>query len=127
MEALEETVRQFWRHFDAAEFERAGALLHTNFTALMPNTRERYPDSASFIAFNRAYPGRWYMEIERLQVIGDEVVSVVRVFDRPRTASFHAITFFKVEDGLIVQLTEYWSEDMEPPEWRKSLGISQDV
>lgn len=90
----------------------------------MPNTQEHYPDAQAFIAFNRAYPGRWRISIVEMRESGSEVISVVRVFDPEETASFHAISFFGFQDGLIISLKEYWSEDVEVPEWRKNMGIS---
>lgn len=126
MELQEATIRQFWKCFDAAEFDAVRALMHPQFTAWMPNTRERYPDAESFIAFNKAYPGRWHVALEQLRVVAEEVITVVRVYNPEMTASFHAISFFYMEDGLIKQLTEYWSEDLEPPDWRKSLNIVQE-
>lgn len=123
-QVMEAVIRQFWAHFDAAEFESVLPLMHPNFKALMPNTQEQYPDAQSFIAFNRAYPGRWRIHVAELRTVAHEVISVVRVFDPEGTASFHAISFFGFQDGLIVSLKEYWSEDLEVPEWRKNMGIS---
>ncbi len=121
---MEKVIRQFWAHFDAAEFEAVLPLMHPDFKAWMPNTHEHYPDAQSFVAFNRAYPGQWRISVQDIRELEHEVISVVRVFDPEDTVSFHAISFFGFQEGLIVSLKEYWSEDVEVPEWRKNMGIS---
>ena len=41
--------------------------------------------------------------------------------------SFHVVSFIRLENGLIKELTEYWSDDGEAPEWRKEMKIGKPI
>jgi hypothetical protein len=32
--------------------------------------------------------------------------------------SFYAVTFFRLQNGKIYEIVEYWGENGTPPEWR---------
>jgi len=51
------------------------------------------------------------------------MISVVKVFLKDQSASFHAVSFCKLENGLIAEMDEYWADDGAPPEWRQKLGF----
>lgn len=78
-----------------------------------------------FIRANCEYPGEWDGNIERTERSGDLLVTAVHVFPKDRSASFHVVSFFRLEDGKIAALDEYWGDGGEPPAWRKNLGIGR--
>lgn len=118
----EKTVKRFWELFDAAEFEEAGNLISPMAAIRWWNTREEF-NKENFIEANSKYPGRWNISIERFESFNDLVITVVNVVGKD--ISFYATSFFKLEEGLIVKIDEYWGENSEPPEWRVKLSFSQ--
>ncbi|HOI44450.1 MAG TPA: nuclear transport factor 2 family protein, partial [Candidatus Aminicenantes bacterium] len=120
MATNEETVREFWRLFDEADYDKAGKLMKADAVVWWPNTREVFRGAAAFMSVNRNYPGRWRASVERVIALGDEVISVTRVESEDTAESFYATSFIRLEDGLIREITEYWGDDSEPPAWRSS-------
>ena len=82
---------------------------------------------AEFVRVNCDYPGEWDGEVERSESRGGEALSVVRVFPREGSASFHVVSFFTLEGGRIASLDEYWADDAPPPEWRRSMGVGAPI
>lgn len=115
-------IHAFW---DAVLRQDAAAL--RGF--FMPGAKVRWHCSnecftaEEYICANCEYPGEWGSEPERCQQTGDGWLTVMRVFLKDGSASFHAVSFFTVENGLIAALDEYWSDDGPPPEWRRRLGL----
>ena len=54
-----------------------------------------------FIRANCEYPGEWDGKIERTERSGDLLVTAVNVYPKDRSASFHVVSFFRLEDGTI--------------------------
>ena len=42
-----------------------------------------------------------------------------------KTSSFYATSFFIIKDNLINEITEYWGDNGEPPEWRLNESLSE--
>jgi hypothetical protein len=38
---------------------------------------------------------------------------------------FRSVSFFKLTEGLISELSEYWAEVTAPPEWRVKSGLTR--
>lgn len=76
-----------------------------------------------YIRANCEYPGQWAGEVERTEPVPGGLVTAVRVYLRDGSASFHATSFFRLENGLITALDEYWADDGPAPEWRRQLGL----
>ena len=114
-------VKKFWELFDAAEFKEAGNLINPIAKIRWWNTREEF-NKENFIEANSNYPGRWNISIERLESFNDLVITVVKVVENE--ISFYATSFFKLEEGRIVRIDEYWGENSEPPEWRMKRSLS---
>jgi hypothetical protein len=116
-------VTALWDAFDRAAFEEALPLLHPRFRAEWPGTRERFTSPGTFVAANRAYPGRWRIRVERLERLGEGAVSVVEVTSAEEPGPrFYAVSFFEAEDGLLSRLVEYWGDCGEPPAWRHAFA-----
>ena len=80
-----------------------------------------------FIRANCEYPGEWDGVVERAEQYGDRLVTVVNVFPKDRSASFHVVSFIKLKDDKIITVDEYWADDGEAPAWRKRMGIGKPI
>ena len=80
-----------------------------------------------FIRANCEYPGEWDGTVERVEKYGDQLVTVVNVYPRDRSASFHAISFIRLAEDRIAAVDEYWADDGEAPAWRKQMGIGKPI
>ncbi len=89
-------------------------------------TNERFT-AEEFIRANCAYPGEWDGEIKRVEKAGEVIVAVVRVFPKDCSASFHVVSFMRMEGEKIAALDEYWADDGPPPKWRQEMGIGRPI
>lgn len=83
-----------------------------------PNTGELFENTEVFIWMNEVYPGRWRASVERLERCANLVITAVRVSSAETAESFYAVTFFRLQNGKISEIVEYWGENGAPPEWR---------
>ncbi|MBN2878784.1 MAG: nuclear transport factor 2 family protein [Clostridia bacterium] len=119
-----EIVKKFWEYIDKAEFDKLRVVMEDNANVILPNTREIFRGCENYIEFNRDYPGRWHAEIEKIAACDNFAVSAVKVFN-DEGISLYVTSFFKVSDGKIDEITEYWGENGEVPEWRIEKGYSE--
>ena len=66
-------------------------------------------------------PGRRKVVIERMQRVGEHLVTVVHLW--MEGTSYYVTSFFQMHRGRIVQLDEYWGENVEAPQWRTEAQI----
>ena len=113
-----QVVQDFWAAMQTNDFQRAGELLHDDYSLEWPQSGERIRGRANFVAVNENYPahGRWEFTVNRIFAEGDEVVSDVGVTDGVVNA--RVITFSTVRDGRILHQTEFWPDPFEPAAWR---------
>ena len=117
-DASTRVVRDLWDRFEGREWDRAAELLHPDFVADWPHTRERIRGRENFILVNRHYPEPWKIEVVRIFGTGNLVVSELAV-RQPAGTSF-CCSVAEVRDGRIMRATEYWADDdHEAPEWRR--------
>lgn len=76
-----------------------------------------------YLRANCDYPGQWDGEVERVEAVGDMVITVTHVFLKDRSASFHVVSFLAMENGKIQAMDEYWADDGDAPQWRREMGI----
>ena len=80
-----------------------------------------------FVRANCEYPGEWDGMVERAEQQGNQLVTVVNVYPRDRSASFHVISFIGLKEDRIITVDEYWADDGEAPAWRKQMGIGKPI
>ncbi len=116
-----EVVRQFWRLMGTNDFASVASVLAPDFVLEWPQSSERIRGAARFVQMNAEYPahGAWRFEIHRLFGDAEQVVSEVSGTDGVQSA--RPISFFRVQDGLIVRLEEFWPEPFEAAENRKHM------
>ena len=80
-----------------------------------------------YIKANCEYPGNWNGEIERIEENEDIIILACRVFSTDNSEPFHVVSFIHLEDNLIIDMDEYWSDDGLAPEWRRKMKIEKRI
>ena len=113
---------------DVAAQNRTNLKAHFSADAVINwhNTNESFSVEEYIIA-NCEYPGEWYGNVERVETIDDLVISVARIWARDNSNSFHVVSFFKIKDGKIISLDEYWGDDGTAPQWRLGKKIGKPI
>jgi hypothetical protein len=114
------SAEAYWDAVLSQDAGRLRAVLAPEAEIRWPCTGERFT-AEQFVAVNCAYPGAWEGEIERKEEKGDLVVCAARIRSKDDGASFHAVSFLRHDGEKIVSLEEYWSDDGEPPQWRRNM------
>ena len=122
----QKSVLALWDAVDRQDWEKIGDYFCDDATIFWHNTNERFSVS-EFIVVNRSYPGDWRIKVERIEQVGNLVISVVKVWLLNGDQSFHAISFFEFEGERIKLLNEYWGDDGEPPQWRINKKIGRKI
>ena len=119
-------VIEFWKSIVKQNPDEIRRYFKETATIRWHNTNEEFTLD-EFIRANCEYPGEWDGEIERIEEIGDLIITVTRVFSTDNSVSVHATSFLRIEDGKIVSMDEYWSDDGEAPEWRLNMKIGKRI
>ena len=90
------------------------------------NTNEQF-SAEEYIRANCEYPGDWCGEVERVELLGNLVITVTRIWPSDNSASFHVTSFFELSDDKIISLDEYWGDDGAVPQWRLDKNIGKPI
>lgn len=115
-------IQDYW---DAVLRQDAQALrhyFHPEALVRWHNTREQFTVE-EFIHANCAYPGDWDGIVKRVENTEGQLITVTQVYTRDRTLSFHVVSFFQIENDLIMAIDEYWGDDGDAPQWRQEMRI----
>lgn len=110
-------VEQFWHHISMQDWDKAKFFLHTNFTALWPQSKERISSAENYININRNYPGNHKVQLLHIFPFQNKTYTTVWITADTGQNTF-ANSIFQMEDGKIIHLEEYWAEPYPAPEWR---------
>jgi ketosteroid isomerase-like protein len=114
---IEDVVNRFWAAFERRDWAGARRLLADDAVLDWPVTGERIEGADGIIHVNAIYPEGWTIHPQRtVALTAEQVYSVVKV-DHPPGA-FYAVSFFRLHEGRIRAVEEYWSTVEEPPAWR---------
>lgn len=119
-------IEQFWKDILAQNRDALGGYFCHDAVIRLHCTNEQFT-AYEFIEANCDYPGEWDGRIERKIVCGDQIITVVHVFPKDQSTSFHVISFFELKERMILTLDEYWADDGEAPDWRKQMGIGSPI
>ncbi len=122
---MKNIVISFWECINNAEFDNLNELMSDEACIYLPNTREVFKGKDRYINFNKRYPDRWYVDLENMFVCEDTVISCAKIFNENKTISLYVNSFFNIKDELIVEITEYWGENGQPPQWRINENLSE--
>lgn len=111
-------MRRFARTIDAHEWDGLAALLHADFVCRLVHTGETFGRD-DWVRFNASYPGFQHLELLDSVASGDRAVGRSHVTGESDgvTQQFEVASFITERDGLIIELTEVWTDvDETPPE-----------
>jgi ribosomal protein S18 acetylase RimI-like enzyme len=113
-------VRSLWRAVQARDWPAARALLDDRLHITWWTSGERFESADAFVEANVRYPEGWTIHLLELGHLQDgRVLSLVRVDHPPRR--FFATSIFRVDDGRITGIDEYWAGVEPPPAWRDAI------
>jgi hypothetical protein len=118
-------IKAFWECINNADFDGLSKQMSDNAHIWLPNTKEVFKGKNKYIEFNKRYPGRWYVDLEKIYECGETIISVARIYTDENTLGLYVTSFFKLKDNLIEEITEYYSENDEPPKWRVEEGLAE--
>lgn len=119
-------IHRYWRAALAQRAPEMAAFFHEDAVIRWHNTNELFT-VPEFIQANCQYPGQWAGEVERVEELGDPVITAAHVWSADRTVSCHATSFFRLQSGKIIALDEYWGDDGPPPQWRLDMGVGAPI
>jgi ketosteroid isomerase-like protein len=112
-------VRDLWDRFERRDWIGARRLLADGAVMRWICTGELFRGGDAIIAVNAAYPEGWSIQpIECTAMEDGRVLSLVRVEHPPHR--FFATSLVRIEDGVIVEIEEYWATAEPPPAWRQA-------
>lgn len=120
-------VEKYWELMATNNFRSVGSLLSDEFVLFWPMSNECIRGRNNLARMNEEYPahGRWQFTVNTIIGNDNEAVSDVWVTDGVQRA--RVISFFKVRNGAITEMTEFWPQEYQPPENRKHLTEPIDV
>lgn len=119
-------VKGFWRAVLEQDAPAIRGYFHENACINWHCTNECFTVE-EFIRANCEYPGEWDGEVERVEVMGDLIVTATRVYTRDKTAFFHAVSFIRVREDKILSMDEYWGDDGPAPQWRQEKKTGEAI
>ena len=110
-------VCRFWAAPQARDWPKARSLLYDDVQTVWWTSGERIRDADALIDVNARDPEGWTMRLLEVEYLQDgRVMSLARVDHPPN--QFFATSFFRVDDGPIAGVDEYWATVEAPPAWR---------
>lgn len=119
-------IQAFYRAVLAQDAETLRSFFQPDAWVEWPCTNEHFTVE-EYIRANCEYPGDWDGVVECALQSGNELAVAANVYPKDRSASFHAVAFISLRDGLIASMTEYWGDDGPPPAWRKEMQIGTPI
>ena len=118
-------IHEFWRAVLIQDEKEIRKYFHEDAYIDWHCTNEHFNLDEDIIA-NCEYPGEWDGVVERIEETDDLIITVVNVYPKDKSISFHVTSFIKIVNEKIISLQEYWAEDGEAPQWRldKQIGTS---
>lgn len=115
MTTAEELLRQLSDRIDACAWDTLAELLHPDFVCRYVHTGEVL-DGPEWVRLNAEYPGFGRLELLDVVAAADRAVGRCRITGGSEGADqeFGVASFITERDGLIVELTEVWTDVGEP-------------
>ena len=119
-------IQVYWDAVLRQDAQAMRRFFHPEALVRWHNTKEQFTVE-EFIQDNCAYPGDWEGSINRIENIGSLIVTVTQAYTRDRSISFHVVSFFQMENSLIMAIDEYWGDDGDAPQWRQEMHIGSRI
>lgn len=119
-------IKEFWNAVLKQDAEKLKTFFKETAYINWHCTNEHFTVD-EFIRANCEYPGDWDGTIERIEKMGDLIITVVNVFTVDKKLSFHVVSFIEIEDEKIIAINEYWGDDGVAPQWRLDKKIGSGI
>ena len=119
-------IQAYWDAVLRQDAQAMRRFFHPEALVRWHNTKEQFTVE-EFIHANCAYPGDWEGTIKRIENIGSLLVTVTQAYTCDRSLSFHVVSFFQMENSLIMAIDEYWGDDGDAPQWRQEMHIGSRI
>ena len=113
------SVIEFWKLFSEQKWNESKKLLHSDFSAYWPQTKEKFSGIENYVGMNAEYPGHSVFEIMHVVQKNDVVVSTTSIKAEDTGQTAIVTSYFEFLDGLIYKATEYWADYYDAPDSRK--------
>ncbi|MCY1713779.1 nuclear transport factor 2 family protein [Caproiciproducens galactitolivorans] len=117
-------ITQYWEDITKQDEQRLREYFCEDACIRWHNTNEQF-NVEEFLRANCDYPGKWDGTVERMEQIGNLVITVVHVWTEGM--SFHVTSFMKMNGNRIVAIDEYWGDDGCAPQWRMEKHIGKPI
>ncbi|MBC7456865.1 MAG: hypothetical protein H7235_01205, partial [Bdellovibrionaceae bacterium] len=111
-------IHNFWNYFSEQKWNEAETLLHADFVATWPQSKERIVGPKNYINVNRNYPGKHKFKIIHSFPFANKVLMTAWIEADTRQKTF-VNSIIEISEGKILNIEEYWAEPFSAPEWRK--------
>lgn len=115
-------VLSFWESVLKQDAEGLKHFFHQDAVIRWHCTNEQFTVE-EYIRANGECPGDLAGEVECIEEMDDEIVTVTHVHPIDHSSSFHVVSFLKMIDGKISTMDEYWADDGPSPQWRQAMKI----
>ena len=119
-------IKEFWKDVLEQNKEKLQGYFYDDAVIRWHCSNELFT-LLEYIRANCEYPGEWDGEVERIEGAADTIITAVKVYPKDKSASFHVVSFLKMENGLIIEMDEYWADDEKAPDWRREMNIGKPI
>lgn len=119
-------IKEYWKAALAQDAVKMRGFFHPGAWVNWHNTNEHFT-LEEFIRANCEYPDKWDGKIERAEQYQSLIITAVHVFAKEKPLSFHAVSFFRIENDKIISIDEYWGDDGPAPQWRLDKHIGKAI
>lgn len=119
-------IRDFWKYVIKQDRAMLKTFFSENAIIRWRCTDEEFTVD-EYIQATCEYSGIYEGHIERIDREGDKYTVAVQVYPVEKTSSSHVVSFITVKDDKIVEMDEYWSHDVNAPDFRRELSIGKQI
>lgn len=119
-------IREFWKDVLEQNAEKLKGYFHEDAAIRWHCTNELFTVE-EYIRVNCEYPGDWDGKTECIEEIENTVITVTKVYPVDKSCSFHVVSFFRLINGVIVEMDEYWGDDGYAPDWRRKMKVGRSI
>ena len=119
-------IKEFWNTVLKQDAEKLKTYFKENAYVNWHCTNEHFTVD-EYIRANCEYPGEWDGNIEKIERVGNLIITVVNVFSIDKKYSAHVVSFIEVMEDKIIALDEYWGDDEKAPQWRLDMKLGTTI
>ena len=119
-------IKEFWRDVLAQNEREIRKYFHKGAYVNWHCTNEHF-NLDEYIIANCKYPGEWDGIVERVETLNDLIVTVVQIYPKDRSMSFHVTSFIRLDGDRIAAMDEYYADDGAAPQWRQNMQIGMPI